>query len=211
MEKPKNNIIGIAGRMNSGKGVLAQWLHRNYGYVSLESADKLKETCTEFLGLDSVDELNELKKSGRPIGMYCNKDVCKRLAKAFNIEEKYIDSALLEQEVHTVRTLLQKVGTDVLRQYDPDWHINQLCVSIIENVKNGLPVVIGDVRFPNEKARIEGLGGIVYYINRDIESDGHESENALSPKDFSEDRVIENDGTVDELIEKFKQTIMGNQ
>ena len=208
MENLKNNIIGLAGKMNSGKGALAKWLHDVYGYVILESAEKLKETCVELLDLDDVEQLNQLKKSNQKIGMFFNENVCKRFADAFNIDKTFVESKLLNQDILTMRELLQKMGTDVLRVYNPDWHINNLCLSIIENVKNGKPVVIADVRFPNEKTRIEGLGGVVYYIDRELEENGHISENSLSPFDFKEGNVIHNNGTLDELINEFKTKIM---
>ena len=199
-----NNIIGIAGRMNSGKGALANWLNKEYGYVILESAGKMKETCVDVLGLEDIKQLNELKKSNKPIGMYFNDEVCERFANAFNIEDIHFKNKMLNQDILTMRELLQKIGTDVLRSYNPDWHINQLCLNIIENVRNGNSVVIGDVRFPNEKARIEGLGGIVYYIERDLEINEHSSENSLTKDDFNEDQIIYNNDTVESLIEKFK-------
>lgn len=208
MEKPKNNIIGLAGKMNSGKGALAKWLNETYGYVILESADKLKETCTDILGLDSVDTLNRLKKSNQKIGMYFNDELCERFSDAFGVDKSFVDDVFLSTDVQNVRELLQKMGTDVLRKYNPDWHINHLCLKIIENIRNEQPVVIGDVRFPNEKARIEGLGGVVYYIDRDTEEGEHISEHSLSPSDFSKDNVIHNDGTIEELIEGFKTKIM---
>lgn len=59
-------------------------------------------------------------------------------------------------------------------------------------------LVVTDVRFPNEAERVTELGGEVWQIRRPgEESDGHESEQRL-PDDLV-DRVIHNDGTLDEF------------
>ena len=204
----KYRIIGLAGKMDSGKGTLAQWLHDTYGFIMLESAGKLKETCVELLGLEDVEALNQLKKSNQEIGMFFTDELCQRFSNAFGVDKSFVDEVFHSKDVHNMRELLQGMGTDVLRKYNPDWHVNHLCLKIIENMKNGSPVVIGDVRFPNERSRIEALGGVVYFIDRETEWNDHESEHSLLPDDFDEVFVIHNNGTVDQLIENFKTKIM---
>jgi hypothetical protein len=63
--------------------------------------------------------------------------------------------------------------------------------------------VIDDVRFPNEAAMIRELGGELWRIERPgIAYDGdHESEGGL--EDITPDRVIVNDGSIDQLLEKI--------
>tara|TARA_R110002072_G_scaffold39942_7_gene113927 strand:- start:6370 stop:7080 length:711 start_codon:yes stop_codon:yes gene_type:complete len=71
--------------------------------------------------------------------------------------------------------------------------------------------IVTDVRFPNEAKAIKEKGGILIRINRPqyldnglvIRKDEHPSETALD--DYDEfDYVIENDGTVQDLIDKVK-------
>ena len=74
--------------------------------------------------------------------------------------------------------------------------------------------IITDVRFPNEAKAIKDRGGIVIRVNRTYYTEDkkyiigydpfetHPSETALDDYEF--DYVIENDGSLDELITKIK-------
>jgi hypothetical protein len=74
-------------------------------------------------------------------------------------------------------------------------------------VKDGGSVVIADVRFPNEKLAIEGIGGKVYYVEPYGKSDksDHISENSLSECDFNEMFIVNNDSDEKALIEEFEK------
>lgn len=62
-------------------------------------------------------------------------------------------------------------------------------------------VVVPDVRFPNELAKIHQLGGIVVRVERGAPgADAHASETALDHANF--DYLIRNDGTLEEFKEK---------
>ena len=70
--------------------------------------------------------------------------------------------------------------------------------------------IITDVRFPNEAQAIKDRGGIVIRVNRYDENgmpyktlNNHPSETALDNYKF--DEVIENNGSIEELIEKVKK------
>lgn len=76
--------------------------------------------------------------------------------------------------------------------------------------------IITDVRFPNEAKVIKDRGGILIRIDRDYVLRGgledpklqHESETALDNyQNF--DYIIQNDGTIEELIEKIKKIVDG--
>ena len=87
----------------------------------------------------------------------------------------------------------------------------------IPNVEYDYPNwIITDVRFPNEAQAIKDRGGIVIRVNREesvlykgvkhvkgLKSINHPSETSLDNYDF--DHVIDNNGTIDELIGKVKQ------
>lgn len=74
--------------------------------------------------------------------------------------------------------------------------------------------IITDLRFPNEAKAIKSKDGITIRINRPnmfnaaIKSLAieHESETALDDYEF--DYVIENNGTIDDLIEKVKEILI---
>ena len=59
------NIIGLCGRMRSGKTELAK-ICMNYGYEKLYFALPLKQLCAKLVGIP-VDELHQLKNNGADI------------------------------------------------------------------------------------------------------------------------------------------------
>jgi len=203
------DIIGFAGKMRCGKGVLSKHLQDKYGYTYIEIAESIKNVCTEILGLDSVDELNRLKNSGQKVAIYFNEDLCRRFADKLGVDAQYFYVWMHGREITTVRELLQTIATDVLRNLDENWHINKAMDKIINIVSNGGKVAVADIRFPNEKAKIEGVGGEVYYVVRDngIEHSCHTSENSLSIEDFDDEHVIYNNGDENALIAKFEKLI----
>ena len=156
----------------------------------------------------------------------------------------------------TPRSLLQKIGTDLLRnQLHPNTWVNATfadykvegTISIVKSINNTQEVnidlsnkkhrnliqgeeihknislipnwIITDVRFPNELQAIKDRGGINIRINRpcsicggvgyhklDCRPSEHISETALDNAEF--DYVIENDCTIDDLIEKVREILI---
>ena len=66
---------------------------------------------------------------------------------------------------------------------------------------------ITDMRFLNEMEVVKKRGGITIRVNRNLEEskDQHESETELDNAEF--DYVINNDGTIEELIEKVREIL----
>jgi len=70
--------------------------------------------------------------------------------------------------------------------------------------------IITDLRFPNEFQAIKDRKGITIRVNRynsnkDLDFDSHESENALD--NVVSDYIIDNNGTIEQLIERVKQIL----
>lgn len=120
----------------------------------------------------------------------------------------------------TGREMLQKIGTDCMREHlHPDTWVNALFADYKrttphkyypDGVGDYPNWIITDVRFPNEAKAIKDRGGVLIRVNRPDEvmieehSHLHPSETALDTyQDW--DYVIENDGTIEELIEKVKE------
>jgi len=188
-------IIGFAGKMRSGKGLASHCLRDHYGYVYVEMADKLKEICIKLLNMKNVDELDYFKNNEKEICFEFNSENCHRISELTDVPEDFIKEKALSKEITSVRGLLQFLGTDILREYDPQWHIKHTIEKITKLVEEGKPVVIADVRFPNEKLAIESIGGEVYYIvmeDYNIKSN-HPSENSLTADDFDFEHIIYND------------------
>lgn len=185
-----HNIISFSGRLGSGKTELAS-ICEQYGYKKLYFALPLKQLCADLLDV-SIDELNILKRNNTPINITVGKDWVDIIHETTNIPFDNVNKMIGGKTIQTVRELLQVVGTDVIRTYNPHWHVQQIESMIDPNEK----YVIDDVRFPNEKAMVEKLNGICWYIIRPILSNvsNHESETALDWRQF--DNIIVNNKTL---------------
>lgn len=105
---------------------------------------------------------------------------------------------------YTIRQLLQKFGTEVGRNISPNLWVDALMNDYIKAKSGGYgdDWIVTDVRFENEAEAIRENGGILIRLNRNTGfNDQHSSETALDNyKNF--DLVIDNNGTLDELIDK---------
>lgn len=109
-----------------------------------------------------------------------------------------------EGNYYTIRQLLQKFGTEVGRNISPNLWVDVLMNDYIKAKSDGYEEdwIVTDVRFENEANAIRENGGILIRLNRNTGfNDQHSSETALDDyKNF--DLIIDNDGTLDELIDK---------
>jgi len=104
----------------------------------------------------------------------------------------------------SARHMMQTLGTEWGRAcIHPDFWVMIARAEAQRIMADGGSVVIDDARFPNEAAMIRDLGGELWRIDRPgISYDGdHSSEGAL--EDIAPDRVIVNDGTITQLLEKI--------
>lgn len=193
-------ILGLCGRMRSGKTELAKVCVEK-GFTKLYFALPLKQLCADILDV-SIDELNRLKGDNTDISLQLNDDMCKILSEETDIPLDVVKETCLGKTISTVREMLQFIGTDLIRQYNKDWHVNR----IREMINPDINYVIDDVRFPNEKKLIEELGGDCWFIIRPTLDNvsNHESETSLSFNDCW-NRIIINDGTLQLLL--FKWTL----
>jgi len=100
----------------------------------------------------------------------------------------------------TVRHGLQWFGTDVCRGADPDCWVRAWKWSVSEAKQSEWPpvlILVPDVRFPNELAAVQEMGGHVIRLLRAPFEDQHESETALDEVErftwndkVSKDRVV---------------------
>lgn len=101
------------------------------------------------------------------------------------------------------RSIMQKVGTDAFRTVWPDVWVKHWEMKANKEER----VVVSDLRFLNEFYMIKHYWGTVVRIVRSgmDDSDHHRSETELSS--FSEDILIENDGSLEDLYEKVAKKI----
>lgn len=219
-------IIGINGKIGSGKdtvGKIIQYLLcDNVGGVELEDVTSSNDHdwwLEDQSGFDTKKFAGKLKAMGSlltgiPVGKFEDQDFKKtNLGPEWSYElvgEDWVDGkpALVPM---TVRTLLQKLGTEAMRDglHTNVW-VNALFADYQpigwepEDVSNW---IITDMRFPNELEAVKDRGGITIRVTRDngtraIDIDPHPSETALDNSTF--DYEIVNDGTIKELAEKVQ-------
>lgn len=132
----------------------------------------------------------------------------------------------IPMESMTIRQLLQEVGTDAMRDViHPDVWVNALMKDYINkpSLAVGIPNyqsnwIITDCRFPNEAKAIKNRDGIILRVNRNSLTGfryfhhlnslnkSHISETSLDTYEF--DYIIDNSGTIEELIEKVKEMLI---
>ena len=195
-------IIGICGLIGSGKGTVADILVENHNFHKLSFADKLKDGVASVFGWDR-DMLEGDTDRSR---------IWREKADVFWSNET-------GGEV-TPRLVLQLFGTDCMRNgfFDGIW-VSLVKQKILENPDTNW--VIPDVRFPNEMRMINSVQGQVWQVRRGdmpdwfyqrrdngIEpEDVHASEWAWIESDSNFDRIVSNDGSLEELLEKIQKIL----
>lgn len=183
-------LIGILGKKGSGKSTVANHLVDKYQFREFSFADCLKKACQVLFLLSDEQVFGTQEQKEMPDHRWFN---C------------------------TPRTILQYVGTDLLREQmdkimpglgkDIFVHHFKLWYEA-EIAKNPmLKVVISDVRFQNEVNIIHQLGGRIIKLDRSgiVKNDLHASE-IEQQKITDHDYLIKNDGSLLELyknVDKF--------
>ena len=217
----KNNLIGISGKIGSGKDtvgniiqMLTQGIDSNtqiteyvngtnitgFDYQIKKFADTIKDIACMLIGCTRA-QLEDQEFKQKELGeewWYCVADDGSYIPYEQNLHKnKVVNLVKL-----TPRKLLQLLGTECGRQII---HPNIWVNSLFADYKKDSNWIITDVRFPNEAQAIKDKGGIMIRINRPLYrlDDQHPSETALDNYNF--DYVIENEGNIDELVQKIKQ------
>ena len=172
-------ILGFAGRLRSGKTELAK-VCQEHGYEIMSFATPLKELCADLLSV-TIDELNSLKNNCIKINILINNELCEKISKETDIPIDIVEDVSLGKVIVDAREMLQFIGTDLIRKYNEDWHVNK----IKERLDKDKNYVFDDVRFKNEKKMINSLGGDCWFVIRPKidQVSNHESETSLTWKD----------------------------
>jgi hypothetical protein len=216
MKKPL--IIGMAGKMGSGKDTAGNYLINEYQFQRIAFADNLKEMAMKVFNLtyqQCYDQDLKMVNFKKPIKLdrghifsimnyaeNINGIVTKpqNISKLFNLIEN-------KPVFKNPRELLQYLGTEILRDcVQEDYHA-QVVKNVIEKNK-WEKVVITDARFPNEREAIKQWGGFNVFIDRPSATSlgikGHASENSLG--DGSEyDFCVKNYSTLDDLYKNVEE------
>ena len=205
MIKNKLKIIGFAGRKRSGKTTLAKYLKNEENAIIITIADFLKCLCCDLMNM-SYEELNEKKDNGYTFDIVPDNRWFNLIDKRTHIGIDNIKKELQNVHITSIRQLLQIIGTDVIRKYNENWHVEKM-IEQIQSYSGDKLIVIDDVRFPNERDAILRLSGEVFFVLRpnSLTISNHPSETALKWYDFKYEKVIINKyDTEEEFINNFK-------
>lgn len=189
------NIIGFCGRCQSGKSELAN-ICTKFNYKKISFATPLKELIANLLNC-TVDDVNKLKTAN--FKFICDEEKCKLISIECDIPLNIINETLLNKEFNNTRQMLQFIGTNVIRNYNNNWHVNK----IKKIIKPHVNYVIDDVRFQNEANLINELNGDLWFVVRPKFDNisNHESETTLKWQMFK--NIIINDGNLKTLTDKW--------
>jgi len=184
-------IVGIAGRIGSGKDTAAQVLVREHGFRVFRFSAALKR---EVFGL--LRRTLEAYASDRYPIVWDSLDPDGRLS--------FVWKLLTEQRDNVTRALLQEYGTQIRRGDDKDYWVGRWREEV--EASGALRVVVPDVRFPNEAGAIRGMGGKLIRLIRPNAPPvaSHESETSLDGwTDW--DETVGNDRGTEVLQERIRQ------
>lgn len=176
--KPLAPLLGLVGKKRSGKDSIASVLVEHFGFTRVAFADKLKAIAYDLNPEISRSFINHTY----------------RLA-------ELVDRAGWEEAKDTleVRRILQALGVAVRDHLGEDQWVAATRAEIQSLREAGTPVVVTDVRFPNELEATRNAGGMTWRVVRPgMESvDQHVSETALDG--VSTDYVIYNNCSLEQL------------
>lgn len=185
-ENKRPQLIGLCGYMGVGKDAAAALLSM-IGYLRMSFADQIR-----------IEVLESVTSGLFPIQAIGNEVVAADIRALVGSGDTVAIYAKPTSE--SMRRILQWWGTDFRRKQDPEYWTEQTMGRF--DASDYRPVVISDVRFPNEAAAIRKRGGVIWRITRTGSGgDTHVSETVID--DIKPDKVIGNDGTLIELAGKL--------
>lgn len=192
--------IGIIGRARVGKDTAGKWFIDERGYRRIGFADALKDVALKVDPIvdvydhgDSIDTLSEVLQLPPVV------DFRRPLS---NVDRR-APWERAKDVVPEVRRILQELGS-AMRGVDPDIWIRPVLAKAIEANDCGVPVVVTDVRYPNEVAALTRAGFRLIHIERPgVPWLDHESENSIGAEDAQ--YLVQNDGGVPHLYEQLER------
>jgi hypothetical protein len=174
--------LALIGAARSGKDTVAARLVRRFAYTRLAFADPLKDAAMAFDPfVTETQPARRLSSVIHQFGWDRGKDAYPE-----------------------VRRTLQRMGEGI-REYDPDFWLRILLDKVEAADTWNMPVVVSDVRYPNEADALKARGFRMVRVVRPgiptVEKfRQHISETALA--DYPADDVLSNSGTLDALHER---------
>lgn len=198
-------IFSFSGRKQSGKTLLAKTLEKRYNFKILNFADPIKNVASTIFDI-TRSELERQKDFlfHTPILLSPNK--LSKIHDFTGIQTSIINEKF-KQPITSIRQFLQILGTDLIRKYNPDWHISKTKIEVYKNRHSN--ICFADTRFKNEIDYVKSLKGEAWFIIRirgysDLSQ--HASETSLSFEDF-DNVVINNGADISRFISKWTNYI----
>lgn len=212
-------LIGLSGKIKSGKNTVATLINELTMDIFEEKAfaKKLKEFVASITGCD-VKNLEDQNFKLQQLPPEWQDELQTR---TFRWLLQVIGTDALRNNVHE-NIWVNALFADYLPKYHGgiDPAVGSTTPSDVQVFVVHPKWIITDMRFPNELEAVKKHGGITIRINRSLQKtnnetvdfvaqhyrNNHPSETALDNAEF--DYVIENDGTIEELIEKVKDVLI---
>jgi hypothetical protein len=182
-----HHIIGLGGHARSGKDTVAAYLIERYGFVRYAFADAVR---TAALALDPIIyTIPSFYVNGAPEPVRLSEIVA---------ADGWEDAKAMPE----VRRTLQRFGMGV-RDIDPAFWIKATMAQLADETR---PVVVTDVRFPNEVEAVRARGGLFVRVRRPgATGNGHISEHANDH--IAADVEINNAGSLADLAATIERTL----
>lgn len=205
----KTKLIGITGKLHTGKDEIAKYFVKNYKYIQCGFADPLKYVCAELFLDNPKDFFSEEGK--KEVMSYWG--ITRRAALQFVGTElvrehlsKLFYRATGEGSVNRAKDMASNHWIRVMEKRIQDSKLSR--------------VAINDLRFQNEADWIIERGGIIINVERQIikfEDDGaegiqnHSSEAGIILDKYG-DRAyeIDNNGSIESLHEQIERIAQAN-
>lgn len=196
-------IIGVSGKAQSGKDTVCKMIAYTIWYYkysqriepfSIEHYNACNERYENLVDRIGWYQTSFARKLKQCLSVILN------IGHVSKFEDNEFKKSNIDWLGMSVRELLQKFGTAIRNEVCDDFWV-KACLHEYTNNENW---IISDVRFKSEAKGIKDLEGIIVRVNREGAGAGnHISEIDLD--DYSFDYVINNDGSMKDLLLKVKE------
>lgn len=199
-------ILSIFGQNKAGKTTLSNMLVDKYDFVKISFADALREIAELFFGIN-VD----WKTDEEWLVDYGYLDGLDRLFSVVkdrnNVKQLMIDKIKqAKTKDQAYRITLELLGTEVFRKMVlNDIWCAMAAFAVVTKFASGENIVFDDMRFPNEFKILDNLNTTFIRIISDYEEPVGEHESQKYVEGFRNDYVIYNNGTKEDLLNKFNK------
>jgi hypothetical protein len=172
-------IIGVAGRMGSGKDTVAKYLVDIYGYTRVAFADGVRAEAAAAI-----------------YGHRLPPDLPREIAEGItgHVEEVYA-----KPTTRAMRAMLQWWGTEYRRLQDPNYWLKDLRATMLRTP--GDPhFVVSDLRYENEAVFLREFGAVIWRVEgREVKNEGLDGHISERLEGLRPDAVIDNSGRLEDL------------